>query len=205
MNASPVQIVFIESAVREVPEFLNDTIIQRGEVGATLWLAHHNNIPALCPEPDDAEQRRALCAQFSARDVAYTLIIQNLTAWGRKKVKLFDFNEAIKRSISREEKFSELYGFMPDDAWLFEQHKKLFNDQPLEDKQFLDRISDPRRNDTLVNTIVVARSNMRNEYIAKQISEAWHQGRSVFITYGNGHLPILEPVLHAMVEGRAQY
>lgn len=198
-NPGEKRIAVVESAVRDVPEQLADAIIQRGEVGATLWLAQRDGVPALCFEPDDAEQRRLLCEKFNPRDVAYTLIAQNLTSWGRRKVKTFDFAEAVRRSISREAKFDELYGFTPDDAWFQNQHRKLFGEQPLEDEKFLDTISDPRRNDTLVNTIVAARSRMRNDYIAKQFSKAWGEGKSIFIVYGKDHLPVLEPALRAMV------
>lgn len=194
------RIVFVESVVREAPKQFTDAIVQRGEVGATLWLAHRDSVVAVCPEPDDSEQRRVLCAQFDPRDVAYTLIAQNLTSWGRRKVQTFDFKEAVERSLSREAKFADIYSFTPDATWFQEQHRKLFGEQPLEDKGFLDTISDPRRKDTLVNVIVAARSLMRNEYIAKRFSEAWNDGKNIFIVYGNGHLPVLETALHAMVE-----
>lgn len=203
INANAQCVVFVESVVRDVPEQLSNAIIQRGEIGAMLWFAHRDDTLAICSEPDDIEQRRALCTQFNSQDVAYTFIVQNLTSWSRLEFQKFDFNEAVKRAISREVKFFEIYGFTTDVAWFFEHHRKLFGEQLLEDKNFLDAISDPRRNDTLVNSIVAARSQMRNEYIAKRFSDAWLNGKSIFIVYGKGHLSFLEPVLRKLFLGES--
>ena len=79
IHANAQRVVFVEATIRDVPGQLNDAIIQQGEVGAILWLAHRDDVLAICVEPDDIEQRRVLCIQFNPQDVAYTFIIQNLT------------------------------------------------------------------------------------------------------------------------------
>lgn len=193
------QIVFTEGAIREVPTSFEESIQQRGEVGATQWLAKKSNILVICPEPDETEQRKALCTIFDPQTVAYTLIAQNLSAWFRQTIHKSDFPEAINRSLNHEIKFAKVFGFIPNTSWLHDQHIKLFGDQQLEDKNFLDSISDPRKNDTLINIIVASRTKMRNEYVQKRIFEEWKSGKSIFITYGKGHFVVLEPILKNMV------
>lgn len=193
------RITFTEAAIREVPVTFEDAIKQRGEVGAAQWLSKQAGVTAMCPEPDDTEQREALCADFSPQAVAYALIAQNLAAWFRHAHD-FPFSEAIERSVKRETKFSDIYGFSPDVVWFQEQHRKLFGDQQPEDKTFLDSIADPRKNDTLVNQIVSGRTKMRNEYVRARIAEAWKSGKSIFIVYGKGHLVVLEAELKALVK-----
>lgn len=197
-SAKNDRLVFTESAVREVPAGYEDAIKQRGEVGATQWLAKEVGVTAVCPEPDDIEQRKSLCADFSPQAVAYALIAQNLAAWFRHTHD-FTFPEAIERSIKRETKFSDIYGFTPDVAWFQDQHRKLFGEQALEDKAFLDSISDPRKSSTLVNQIVAGRTKMRNEYVRERISGAWKLGKSIFMVYGKGHLAMLESELKKLI------
>lgn len=198
-NTGPQRTVFVESIVRDAPEQFAEAIIQRGEVGATLWLAQRDGVPVICPEPDDTEQRRALCLKFDSHDVAYTMVIQGLTSWNRRKVREFDFGEAIERFVKRETKFADIFGFTPDTFWFQDQHRKLFGEQQLEDKTFLDSVSDPRKSDTLVNQIVSSRTKMRNEYVLSRIADVWGSGQSVFIVYGKGHLVVLEPALRKML------
>lgn len=192
------RIVCTEAAIREVPEIFEDAIKQRGEVGATQWLAKEAGVTVMCPEPDDVEQRKALCASFDAQAVAYALIAQNLAAWFRH-VHDFAFSEAIERSVKRETKFADIYGFTPDGAWFQKKHRALFGERVLEDKAFLDSIADPRKSNTLVNQIVSGRTKMRNEYVRACIADAWKSGKSIFIVYGKGHLAVLESELRELV------
>ena len=198
-TAKEERIIFTESAIREVPEIFEDAIRQRGEVGAMQWLAKEADVAVACPEPDDVEQRKTLCASFDSQAVVYALIAQNLAAWFRH-ARDFAFPEAIERSVKRETKFVDIYGFTPDVTWLQEQHRALFGDQVLENKAFLDSISDPRKSDTLVNQIVSGRTKMRNEYVRARIGDAWKSGKSIFIVYGKGHLAVLESELRELVE-----
>lgn len=192
-----VKIMFVEGATREIPQKYEEAINQYGESGAIQWLGRETNIDIIRPEPDEKEQRRALCVLFNPHIVAYTIIIQNLASWFRHKNQI-SFNEAIDRVLNREVKFSSIYSFTPNKSWFDKQHKKLFGEQKLEDKQFLDLISDPRKNDTEINKIVASRSGMRDKYILNKINDAWKAGKSIFIVYGRGHLITMEPELRKL-------
>jgi len=193
------KIVFTEGAIREVPTNYEEAIRQRGEVGATQWLAKKSEILAIYPEPDESEQRKKLCSIFDPQTVAYALITQNLAAWFRQTTHQSDFTEATERSVKREARFAEIFGFTPSTSWLHDQHKKLFGNQRLEDQDFLDKISDPRKNDTPINAIVAGRTKIRNEYIHNCIVEIWKSGKNIFMVYGKGHFVVLEPILKKMV------
>lgn len=185
------KVIFVEGPIHEIPQDYEVAIREQGETGAAQWLGRKAEIEIVRPEPNEKEQRQALCASFDPHTVAYGMITQNLGAWFRHS-RQSSFEDALNRTLSREIKFSEVYGFAPSIDWLYEQHKKLFPDQPLEDKNFLDSISDPRKNDTQVNIIIAARSKIRNEYIFSKIAETWKSGKSIFIVYGRGHLNTLE-------------
>ncbi len=193
------RIIFIEGAIHTItPSSYEDSIRQHGEAGASQWLAREADIVVICPEPNEEEQRKSLCTLFNPEVVAYTMIIQNLAGWFRHATQS-SFDKAAVRSVKREIKFSEIYGFMPDDVWFRNQHVKLFGEQPLEDKNFLNSISDPRKDDTQINTVVSARTKMRNEFILSVIAETWKSGKSIFIVYGKGHLAALAQELRKLI------
>jgi len=193
------RIVFTEGSVREVPLSYEDSIKQRGEVGASQWLAYKANSMCVCPEPTNEEQRKALCLFFDPQNVAYALIVQNLAAWYNYS-RQSDFNEVLFKSINREIKFSSIYGFVANNSWFYNQHKKLFSEQQLSDREFLQSISDPRKNDTIVNTIVAFRTKIRNEYLLSAIKKAWELGKDIFVVYGRGHLDALEKELGKIID-----
>lgn len=190
--------IFVEGATRETPQNYEEAIREYGETGAINWLARESDIETVCPEPSNEEQRKALCVLFSPQIVAYTMITQYLAGWFRQERQL-SFENVINRTLDREAKFSEIYGFVPERKWLDDQHKKLFGEKPLEDKEFVDSISDPRKSDTEVNLVVATRTKMRNEHVFSKIAEAWKEGKSVFIVYGKGHLATLEHSLRELV------
>lgn len=198
--ATGERLVLTEAAARETPATYEDAIRQYGEVGAVQWLAREANVEAMCPEPDATQQRKMLCATWDSHLVAYTFIIQNLAGWFRQTTHRSTFSEAVSRSVQREARFTDAYGFTPDDAWFQKQHQELFGDQQLEDKHFLDVIADPRKTGTPVNQVVSSRTAMRNTYIQERIAKAWEASKSIFIVYGMGHLVALETPLRNMVE-----
>ena len=187
-------IIFSERIVREVPESYEEGVRREGEAGAIQWLAQKSSINIICPEPSEAEQRKLLSALFEPQTVAYAMVAQNLSAWFRHASST-SFDEAVARVLNREAKFSEIYGFLPDKLWFEGQHKKLFGEQKLEDKSFLDSIVDPRKDNTVINNVVVLRSKLRNEHILSVIKKMWEAEKNIFIVYGKGHLVSLEQPL----------
>ncbi len=189
--------VFTEGIYKEALGTYEEVIQQRGEVGAAQWLAKQEGIEAVYLEPDDSEQRKVLGGMFDLDIVAYALIVQNLAAWFHH-ARQSSFTEAVERSVKREAKFTEIYGFTLNTSWFHDQHEKLFDGQPLEDENFLNRISDPRRDDTVVNKVIANRTKIRNDYILTKIRGALDSRENIFIVYGRGHLTALEPKLRAL-------
>ncbi|MFZ2206990.1 MAG: hypothetical protein WAV29_06045 [Microgenomates group bacterium] len=185
------RVVFVEGTMREISNDYSDAIKLYGETGAIQWLAKESNIQVFRPEPDDVKQRENLCSLFDANIVAYSLIIQNLGAWFKHE-RESKFEKALENSVKREVNFTKIYGFKPDVIWFNNLHKKVFGDQTLEDKDFLDSVSDPRKNGTVVNEVIASRSKMRNEFIMEKITEAFVLEKSIFIVYGMGHMAVLE-------------
>lgn len=199
INVSGERTILIEGNTGEIPQSYEEASHQYGEAGAVKWLAREANIEVIRPEPSDEKQRKLLCASFSPQLVAYTLIAQNLASWFRNQGQS-NFAEAIDKSVRREAKFTDIYGFTPDTIWFKNQHEKLFGKQELEDKNFLNSISDPRRSGMVVNEVVSFRSKIRNEKILSAIDEYWKSGKSIFVVYGKGHLTTLEDKIKELVK-----
>jgi hypothetical protein len=170
-----------------------------GESGALVFHAESQDIPVMCPEPDEKEQRQMLCQSFDPVDVAYSFVMQNLAAWFRH-ARQSSFQDAVDRSIARESKFSGVYGFLPTKENLNQWFTKSFGSETLEDKDLLDSISDPRKKNTIVNQVVALRTSLRNEYIYNYIEDLWRSGKSIFIVYGRGHLHVLQEKLQQLVD-----
>jgi hypothetical protein len=192
-------IVFTEGTIRTAISNFDDSVIKFGESGGIQWLAKEAKIECVCPEPNNEEQRRDLCVRFDSNSVAYSMIVQNLSSWYRH-ADLLSFNEILVKTIEREAKFSDIYGFSPDIDWFNDYHKKIFGKRKIEDRLFLDSISDPRKDDTLINKIISLRTELRNKRILHSIIEAWKSGKSIFIVYGKGHLDILEDPLKKLLK-----
>lgn len=190
--------VFVEGAIHEIPQDYKESIAQYGETGAICWLALKANLEAVRPEPGEGEQRKKLSSLFDPNCVAYAVIAQNLSGWFRHTSPI-SFEEAVEKVLDREAKFVDTYGFVPDKTWLGNQHRKLFIEQKLEDKNFLDAITDPRKSETLINQIVSARSSVRDEHIFREIEKVWESGKNIFIVYGKGHLAVLDKPLRELV------
>lgn len=197
-RAGQQKIILVEGATREIPAEYCDAIKMYGEAGAINWLARKMDTGILRPEPNEEDQRKRLCDTFEPSLVAYTIITQNLSGWSRG-IRQTTFSEAVDKALARETKYSDIYKFSPDILWLKEQHKKLFNEQQLEDKMFLDSITDPRKDISIVNKVVAARSKLRNDHILSVISEFWISGKSIFIVYGKGHLEPLSEAIKGII------
>ncbi len=184
-------VVFVESEVDDIPNKYGDAIRQYGEVGAASWLAKQAGSVVVCPEPNGEEQRKYLCESFDAQLVAYAFIVRGLSSWFKHK-RESHFDDAVSQLIKREEGFSSVYHFVPNDVWFYSKHNEMFKNQPLSDKKFLDSISDPiQKRHSIINDIISSLSDMRNDFILEMINKFWRQGKSIFIVYGKGHLGVL--------------
>lgn len=193
------KVVFTEGVMTKGFGSWEESINQRGEIGATQWLAHQEDISVVFPEPDLLIQHKILCESFDFADVAYALVAQNLAAWFKQTTRSRSFNEALINTLKRESSFASVYGFAPDEEWFLSYHGKLFPGQKLDDSQFLDGITDPRTSNTVVNEIIAKKSQIRNEAILKNIESEWLSGKSIFIAYGRGHLSVLKPKIEEII------
>lgn len=199
MNTHTERIALVEKLTPTKGNDIKESIRLGGESSALVFIAESQDIPVTCPEPDEKEQRRMLCQSFDPVDVAYSLVMQNLAAWFRH-ARQSSFEDAVDRSIARESKFSDVYGFLLTTENLNQWFVKSFGNTTLEDKDLLDSISDPRRKDTVVNQVVALRTRLRNEYIYNSIEALWRSGKSIFIVYGRGHLYSLREMLQRLVD-----
>ncbi|MBU6370665.1 MAG: hypothetical protein KGH93_01085 [Patescibacteria group bacterium] len=174
----------------EIFENFEEAVKQCGEPGGMYVLSRTAGIEVIFGEIDADEQRKMLLTEFDAENVAYACLMQSAAVWFRAKRKL-SFTEALVNYVKKETMFSSIYGFEPTMDWLYEKHKELFGNQPIDDERFVLSICDPRKKDTLINKIVSKRTEIRNEHLLAIINDNMHVGRNIFVMYGRGHLDML--------------
>lgn len=188
------KIVFVErEKIEGASKQYEETIIKNGEAGAAKYLADESGVEVMWPEPSREEQISFLCRYFKPQLVAYAFITRNLSSWFKHQ-RQSQFSDAVEHSIKKEAKFEKIYKFIPDTIWFNKQHDKLFANQPVGDKNFLDSVTDPNKKDnTTVNKIIATLSEMRNDYIMEEIKKFFDLGKSIFVVYGKGHFISLGP------------
>lgn len=193
-NYGDNSVAICEGLVRKPVDSFVDAIKSHGESGAIQWFARKNRIEIICGEPASLLQREYLCKKFDKDDVAYAIVVQRISGWFRGTHNR-TFSEVVNNSILNEIEFEDIYGFMPTTEWFYSKHKNLFSIQNLEDKLFIDSITDPRTTNTIINSIISTRSKFRNDNLLSLINKLWKEGKSIFIVYGNGHLVVLRDSL----------
>lgn len=195
------RIVFIEgrASVDQITT-LEESINNRGETGAAIFLSIQEDIPFYRPEPETKDEVTELLKEFSRDDIFYfyvsravgsslrVLSSENLTKTLELKIKQYqnelqwnDFDFSLKN-------FEKI-------------HQKIFNKKiDFDDKDFFIKISNPRLSETKINIITKKTSTFRNNFILSQIEKYWVEGYSIFIVYGASHVVMQEPAIRSLVE-----
>lgn len=196
------KVVFTEGVPRDMPGPFKESIVQRGEVGAAQWLARESDIQVQCPEPNEHWQREELVKIFNPEDVAYAFVAQRLASWAGRKGDKTSLETEIEVALKREVKYESLYRFKINLDWFKKHHQDLFPTEKLSDAEFLNRIVDPRRLETIINKVVAERTKLRNKYIYEKIEEVWQSSGDLLVVYGLGHVLSLAGRLENLVSAQ---
>lgn len=190
------RIVFVEGSKPPLMDTEEEAISKYGGPGFITFLASQHKIDTHCPEPERAYEMNELAKQFSKEEITYYYFARSANGWNRMKEPKPVFEKYISQALKKNEIESKWSDFDFSIENMKSVHKKLFGSEFDENNStFFKDIVSPVRSETKINEIASSCSNIRNEYMVKEIQKYWEAGNSIYIHYGAGHAVMQEPVL----------
>ena len=186
------RLVLIEGGTRVLQEDEETSIRISEEGGLMTFLAHGQNIRIESPEPDDALWKSHMLEKHSPLEIALYEFITMADSWRRMMPEDRPDFKTHALNTPRRKYYDE---FTPDE--LIAAFENVTGEQF--DPTNVNRFCDPNRSDTVINRVARTSSDLRDQTIAEQIISYWKDGKSLFMTFGRGHLVIQEPMLRAAI------
>ncbi len=165
---------------------IDDFIEVAGEAGALYFLSKKNNLPIIVPEPSYFLVLNKLLEKFNQDKVIYTMTRIRLESELRKGASLEKLTEAIKKYFNYINKNTDQVSnlkFSPDIDWFIQ---KQFNGNKEEYNQ---RGKWVKSSELFSDEIMKEMIKIRDNAICHGIEKLIKEGNSLFIVYGNKHIP----------------
>ncbi len=196
------RIAVIEGGIRKVLPISENAAIESGSGAGliTLW-SHLESIEIVSHEPRESEERLALEKEFSRDEIQYYYFARIAYQWNhlssdtrqpfRKYMEVY-LNQDARRSDWAD------YDFSFDH--MLEIQKNLFDEDFCEgDTQFWSTITNPYMLVSRINKVSRRSSEIRDEYIVREIVKKMNEGYSVFVNFGGSHAVVQEPYLKELL------
>jgi hypothetical protein len=194
------RIVFVESVVHSLKETEEENIQKSGGPGFITFLAAQANIEIYCPEPNRTYEMNKLAENFSKENIAYFYFARSVNGWHRIVDPKPEFDGYIVKYLERDKNMSGWIDFDFSIPNIKKIHKEIFGTEfDQNDSSFFKSIVTPVNKKTISNQIAQSCSDLRNEYIIKEICKYWGMKYSVYIHYGAGHAVMQEPVVRSLI------
>jgi hypothetical protein len=199
-TANQKRVVFIEGSKPSLRETEEKSIRECGGPGFITFLASQHNVDIYCPEPSKSYETSELLKQFQQEEVAYYYFARSMSGWGRMTEPKPKFEDYITRNLKRNKSEVGWTDFDFSIENMKNIHKNIFEKEfDKNDSDFFKSIVSPIKSETIINKIAKSCSNLRNEYILKEIEKCWNMGNSIYIHYGAGHAVMQEPAIRDLV------
>ncbi len=191
-------IVFIEGGMREVDGLDRDEVVrQSSEAGLMMKLAIDSNTPVESPEPPEERVVQELLMLFTPEEIMYGFFIRDISQWYRNKANDLQIAPAKDYVEKRLIWHTKTVGLENENV-SFQYYANIFNDKyglqpedlPHDIERKLLQVAPSPKNPRSAKT-----SDIRNEYIYKQIQKATREGHDVFVVYGSHHAFVFEQML----------
>lgn len=194
------RIVFIEGrASTDQITTLEESINNRGETGAAIFLSNQEHIPFYRPEPETKYEVEELLKEFSREDIFYFYVSRAVGSSLRVSSSK-DHTKILDLKIKQYQNELQWSDFDFSRGNFEKIHQKIFNKKiNFDDKDFFIKISNPKLSETKINIITKKASTIRNNFILNQIEKYWLEGYSIFIVYGASHAVMQEPAIRSLV------
>ncbi|MBI2475809.1 MAG: hypothetical protein HYV67_01025 [Candidatus Taylorbacteria bacterium] len=189
------RIVFVEGGKRPLACSRREAIEKGGEGDFTVWLAERVGVLVDSPEPPRGEERRNLEKQFSREDIELYYFTRYAYQWNRfsKKPPFADYINSFLKQDKHQSRWKKFDFSLENIETIF--RKKFSRPFKSDDKNFFYSIINPHYTKTVINKVSKASGEIRDAYITKNIIKQWNSGKSIFLVYGNGHIPALKKYL----------
>jgi hypothetical protein len=193
------RIAFIEGGNPPTATNEEEAILKYGGGGLVAYLAKESDIPTFSPEPNETIERAELEKKFSREVIQYYYFARVVHQWGLQNPKP-DFWQYITRYLDGDKRNSGWndFDFSLDNMRAI--HQKLFNNNSdEEDQKFMGDVSNPISQETEVNKVSRASSEIRDLHIIEMIKKYLIEGYSIFSVYGYSHVVMQEPLLREIL------
>ena len=189
----------VEGGKRPFIKDRKEAIQEGGEGHFMAHLAGNKNISIDSPEPNEKLERKKLLKEFSKEDVQLYYFSRIVYQWNclTKKIDFEQYtndflNDDKKKSGWKSFDFSLLHMIEIFESRLNRKFKK-------SDKSFFYSINNPHYTNAITNQISKRSGGIRDNTIVKNIVKLWKSGKSIFIVYGSGHIPVFREKLENML------
>ena len=191
------RIVLVEGELRKLYTDENAAISSGAEGNLVTLLAHQANILVACPDLDE----EALVERLPDLDRNHVLLYEFLawvTGFQRNLNQEMSLMESVQTWAERESQREIWKSLDVSVAKLMELHRQILGKDFDENENTNDLIN-PNLTTTPINIIARALSDQRDLNIASELVRYWREGKSIFSTFGRGHLIIEEPALRKLL------
>lgn len=191
--------VIVEGNKRPVRQTKDEAIrTAGGEGGFITFLAHQAAIETICPEPAHDWLIKELSGKFSLEEIAYKDFAQNMLSLIRR----LKYDQSISYKILIDGYLAldqPYYSFPLTIDRMKAIHQQIFG-TPFDpdNEQFFYTITNPVKDDTIINKVCRAASIMRDEHIVARIGQLIAADKNIFIVYGASHAVMQEKAVRAL-------
>lgn len=192
------RIVLVEGGLRRPANNEEDAIKQDSEAGLATFFAHQANIPVDCPDIRDNDLVKLL-PNKAKEEVLLYWFLSFADSWTRQADPKPDFEKYTTSWLETQKKRKMWEGMDTS----FEKMKQLYKEvvgKEFDQNDNFNNLVNPNRTDTAVNKVARDQSDLRDLNVASEIERYWNEGKSIFVTFGSGHLVIEEPALKKVLK-----
>lgn len=205
------RIVLVEGNTRRLTTNKEEAITTAGgEGGYITFLAHQENIPVVCPEPQKSRLVRELLKQFTIEEILYRDFAQSaLQACRYRQIHgtSFDHEAFIADCLADFSYFFTtcFYARTFTMGTIQEIHHRHFDHElDLYDKTFFATITDPAAQHCIINKICRQASMLRDKAIVDYIRDEITNHKNIFVVYGATHAVMQEEAISILMKTQSK-
>ncbi len=193
------RIVLIEGGLRKVAENEDQAILRNAEGGLITLLAEKAEVTIACPDLSPAELAERLPQLNPDLVLLYWFL-----GWLNNYQKYAEPKPDFEKSVEGWCEFQRSKPILGEKEITLPRLRALYKQvlyRDLDETADPNDLVNPNKNETPINKVARAYSDLRDLNIASEIERYWQTGKSIFVVFGQGHLIIEEPALRQLVEG----
>lgn len=199
------KVVMVEGGLRRLADSLEEAIIKDGESGYVTYAAHQLDIPVICPEPSEVDERAYLQQQFTQDEIQLYYFVRLIQPWHRKgqEWSFADFYHTYYGDTFADYAKENLPGWESYDfsaEHMIDVYQKVYDRvfNP-DDLDWGKRIVSHAITEYATNRLSAECSRFRDISIVSQIITEWQTGKNIFVTFGLSHAVFQEAALRKIL------